>query len=90
MLECVQLDIPVVSSRIESFLFYLDESMVRYFEPGDEADLAKQVIALHHAPGEMQLLAANAANFKAKYSWDREKKYHFDLVDSLSSKKGRA
>ena len=89
MLECVQLDIPVVVSRIESFLFYLDESMVRYFEPGDEADLAKQIIALHDAPGEMQLLAANAANFKSKYSWDREKKYHFDLVDSLSSKNGR-
>jgi glycosyltransferase involved in cell wall biosynthesis len=88
MLEFAQLDIPVVSSRIESFLLYFDESMVRYFEPGDSADLAKQVIALHDAPGEMQLLVANAAKFKSKYYWDKQKKDQFDLVDSLLLKNG--
>jgi glycosyltransferase involved in cell wall biosynthesis len=87
MLEYVEMDIPVVSSRIESFLFYFDESMVRYFEPGDEADFARVVIALHDSPAEMKSLVAHAAAFKSMYSWDLQKKDYFDLVDSLVVKK---
>lgn len=86
ILEYVWLGIPVISSKTETLDFYFDETMIRYFQPGDEAELANDIVDLHHNPQKRELLVSNANRFNKEFNWDSQKMAYYELIDSLCSK----
>ena len=83
LLEYVALGIPVISSTTPTISAYFDETMVSYFRPGDEGDLAKRIVALRAHPELRGRLVAQADTFLERHSWDRERERYYDVVDSL-------
>ena len=85
VLEYVGLGIPVISSRTPTLEFYFDESMLKYFEAGDETELAGHIIDLYRHPKKRKLLISNADRFNEEFNWDRQRVEYYNLVDSLCS-----
>jgi glycosyltransferase involved in cell wall biosynthesis len=85
LLEYAALQIPVIVSRLHAIETYFDDNMVGYFEAGDDAQLAQQILWLYRHPDAAGRLAANAARFVEAHDWKREKDIYFGLVDSLLS-----
>jgi len=83
LLEYAALQIPVIVSRLRTIETYFDDGMVRYFEPGNEAQLARQILWLYQNPVAARRLAANAARFVEAHDWKRQRDIYFGLVDSL-------
>jgi len=87
-MEYVALGIPVITSRLETIEAHYDDDMVRYFTPGNEVELAQQIIALYRNPQERERLVKSADRFLREHNWETAKKSYFDLVDSLLEAKG--
>jgi glycosyltransferase involved in cell wall biosynthesis len=86
LLEYVGLGIPVISSRTETLEFYFDETMSRYFQPGDEVELASHIVDLYNNPQKREYLISNAERFNKEFSWESQTAVYYDLIDSLCSK----
>jgi len=88
LMEYVALGIPVITSRLETIEAHFDDDMVRYFTPGNEVELAQQIIALYCNPQERKRLVMSADRFLREHNWETAKKSYFGLVDSLLAAKG--
>lgn len=86
-LEYMSLGIPVVISKTKAHRFYFSHSMVKFFEPDNEEELAMSVICLHQDEHERQRLINNSHTFIRKHGWQQSKKLYFQIVDQLTSQK---
>ncbi len=82
-LEYISLGIPIVISKTAAHHFYFDSSMVKFFEPDNEDDLARSVISLHKNEEERKILVKNSQLFIEKYGWNQSKKIYFQIIDHL-------
>jgi glycosyltransferase involved in cell wall biosynthesis len=87
LLEYVALGIPVIASRLEALEVYFDEKMLRYFQPGNEVELADHIVDLHRNPQKRERLVSNAGRFNETYNWQRQKILYLNLIDSMLSVK---
>ena len=85
LLEYVAMGIPVVASRIKTIEAYFSDSMVRFFEPEDEKNLAEVIFDLYSHPEKRKELIDNASGFSRKYNWKQQKQIYYELVDRLVS-----
>jgi len=86
VLEYVGVGIPVISSRTPTLQFYFDETMLRYFEPGNETELAEHLVDLYRNPRKRKQLVSNANRFNEEFNWENQRIEYYSLVDSLCSK----
>jgi glycosyltransferase involved in cell wall biosynthesis len=85
-LEFMSLGVPIVMSATKIDRYYFNDSVVKFFEPENEADLAEKMLLLIKNKGMRDLLSQNALKFVAEYSWDKKKEEYLNLVDSLVRK----
>ncbi len=86
--EFMSLGVPVIASRTRIDSYYFDKSVIQFFEPGDENDLARCMILLGKNKGLRDGIADRALEFIKQYSWDKKKQAYFELVDGLVRKNG--
>jgi glycosyltransferase involved in cell wall biosynthesis len=85
IMEYMAEGVPAVVSKTKVDQYYFNDSIVCFFESGNEDDLAAAMLALINSPGQRAKLAANAREFVARNSWDVKKHEYLHLVDSLIS-----
>lgn len=85
--EFMLVGIPVIVSATQIDQYYFDNSLVQFFEPGNEKDLAEKMILLIKNENLRLQLTRNAAIFVQKNIWDVKKHIYLDLVDSLAQRK---
>ena len=74
---------PVVISRLRAVQRYFSESSLAYFEPGEVADLARQMVRIYRDP-EMRLsLVASAAKEYAAIRWEVMRARYLELIGSI-------
>ena len=83
LLEYVALGIPAIVSRLRAIEAYFDEGMVGYFEPGNETELANQILSFYRDPVMAASVALKAGRFTETYNWQHHREVYFTLVDSL-------
>lgn len=83
--EYLFLGIPIIISKTKAHCYYYDNSMVKFFEPGNKQELAEAVIALHQNNGEKEHMMANSRKFIEKYGWDESKKIYYQIVDQITN-----
>jgi glycosyltransferase involved in cell wall biosynthesis len=71
LLEYCRLGVPAVCSRLPAIEAYFPPDTVSYFRPGDEEDLAAQVLRLLRDPERARLQAARALGVATGMSWDQ-------------------
>ena len=86
LLEYVAMKIPVIASRLETLARYFDDTMLRYTEPGNHAELAGHIVDLYRHPHQREQLVLNAERFNQAYNWNTQKQQYFDLIDSILKK----
>jgi len=83
ILEFMALSVPVVISSTKVDRYYFNDTVVRFFESGNEKALAEalyEMLTNEHGRREM---AARAAAYAQRYSWQQCKHEYLSLVDSL-------
>jgi len=83
LMEYAVLGIPAIVSRLRAIEHYFSNDMVAYFQPGDEIELAGQIVRLYRNPDLAARLAANAARFGNTYNWPEQRQVYYSLIDSL-------
>jgi glycosyltransferase involved in cell wall biosynthesis len=83
IMEYMAEGVPVIVSKTKVDTYYFNDSIVRFFESGNEQKLAEAMLALVTSPELRSKLAGNAREFVALNSWDVKKHEYLHLVDSL-------
>jgi glycosyltransferase involved in cell wall biosynthesis len=84
MMEYVAMGIPIIAAKTPTIQAYFDDTMVRFFTPGDADDLAQCIFSLYKNRQSLESIALNANKFNLTYSWDKVAANYFRLVDSLN------
>jgi len=87
ILEFMLMGIPTIVSRTKIDDFYFNESIVKFFDPENEEDLAAAMLLLIENKKLRKRLSENAYDFIQENSWDVKKHIYLDLVDSLITPK---
>lgn len=82
-LEFMSLGVPVLVAATKIDMHYFNDSVVRFFEPENEADLAQATLTLIKDKEARERLAANASRFLEGYTWEKNSHLYLDLVDTL-------
>jgi len=83
IMEYMAEGVPVIVSKTKVDTYYFTDSIVRFFESGNEKELADAMLSLMKDPPQRARLAGNAKEFVALNSWDVKKHEYLHLVDSL-------
>ncbi len=81
--EFMALGVPVVAANTRIDTFYFNDSLLKFFQAGDEKSLADALLEMIKGPGLRRELATNALAYIAGQSWDVKRKDYLDLVDRL-------
>jgi glycosyltransferase involved in cell wall biosynthesis len=82
-LEYVALGVPVIAARTKTIAAYFDDTMVKFFRPGDVDELAACILDLYRNPSQRKCLAQNAGRFCRQYDWKRLAAEYVATVDRL-------
>ena len=86
ILEFMSLGVPLIVSRTKIDAYYFNDSVVRFFEPDNEVDLAESMLMLLKDGQKRADLAHEAQSFVEQFFWETRKEEYLNLVDSLFSK----
>lgn len=89
IMEFMSVGVPVVVASTKVDRYYFDDSVVRFFEPGDPISLAREMIELLRKPELRGEMTARAAEYAARNSWENRKADYLNLVDSLCASNGK-
>jgi len=85
IMEFMASGVPAVVSKTKIDSYYFNDSAVRFFESGNENDLAAAMRDLMDHRALRENLVRNAAEYVARNNWDVKKREYLNLVDTLIS-----
>ena len=88
-LEFMSLGVPLLLSKTKIDQYYFNDSVVKFFEPGDERDLADKMLELIGNKEERDALSAKALEFVEQYKWENNQDKYLNLVDRLVNNNAR-
>lgn len=83
IMEFMALGVPVVVAATRIDRHYFDESVVRFFSPGDAASLARTMLAALRDTEGTRARVARAAEYAARHGWAAREADYLKLVDDL-------
>jgi glycosyltransferase involved in cell wall biosynthesis len=83
IMEFMSLGVPVVVSGTRVDRYYFDESVVRFFESGNDAELVRAMYEVLTNSQLRESMVRNANAYVARQSWGRHKSGYLQLVDAL-------
>ena len=86
-LEFMSLGVPILVAATRIDQYYFNDSVVKFFRPEDETDLAEKMLTLINDEQARQRLVSNATKFLEDYTWENKKYLYLDLVDRLAGRK---
>ncbi len=83
LLEYAAVGLPVIAARLKTIEHYFDDSAIRFFRPGDAADLAAAIEDLYSSPERRLALARNARRVIDRLSWQTQRETYYSAIDSI-------
>jgi glycosyltransferase involved in cell wall biosynthesis len=83
ILEFMALGIPIIASATPVDRYYFDDSLLLFFSPGDEYDLASK---MEEMMGNAQLrtrLSEQGLAYSRRNCWNEKRKIYLELIDAL-------
>ncbi|MBI2924454.1 MAG: glycosyltransferase [Verrucomicrobia bacterium] len=84
IMEFMSQGIPVVISRTKIDTYYFQEGQVKFFESGNEADLAQAMVTVVRDPALRQAMVRSGLEYVEHNSWETKKHEYIALVDRLA------
>jgi glycosyltransferase involved in cell wall biosynthesis len=88
ILEFMACGVPAIVSRTEVHAYYFDDTLVRFFAPGNEIELAEALVEVYSHSLDQDWVR-RALDFASRYSWQKRVVEYEDLIDSLAAKSPR-
>jgi glycosyltransferase involved in cell wall biosynthesis len=85
ILEFMAVGTPLVVSATRVDKYYFNETMLRFFEPGNAADLAASMLAAYSDRAEGRRLASNAQAHALRMSWANKRSEYVGMVTALAA-----
>lgn len=85
LVEMIYLRIPVIASRLRTYVHYYPEDCLIYFEPDNVDDLVKKIISLFDNGSLVEPLKERAFEQYKKVSWNIMLKRYLDVVDKVKN-----
>ncbi len=85
LMEYAAMGLPAIAARTTAISIYFDDTMVKFFKPGDVDDLARCIIELHKDPEQRMKLAEGIQCFNLRYNWQKQSEEYVQVVDRLAS-----
>lgn len=86
LMEYAALGLPAIAARTPTISEYFDATMVEFFTPGDEGELAACILRLYQDRARVESLARNISTFNEKYDWPSQSAVYLQLVRQLMGK----
>ena len=83
ILEFMAVGVPVLVSDTMVDKYYFDDSVVCFFQAGNEEDLARCMLKLIQNPDGRRLQVEKATRFIDKNDWTSRKHEYLELVDGM-------
>jgi glycosyltransferase involved in cell wall biosynthesis len=83
-LEFMSMGVPIIVARTKIDQYYFNDSIVKFFEAGNEDDLAKAMLEMIHNEEKREAFSRNASKFIEEFSWKMRKQCYLDLVHCLT------
>jgi glycosyltransferase involved in cell wall biosynthesis len=83
--EFMALGVPVVASSTKIDRYYFNDSVLRFFESGNSAALAREIVSLLKQPEVARQMVTRASAHAAANTWESRKAEYLGLVDQLCS-----
>ena len=86
ILEFMAVGVPVVASGTKVHKYYFNQSVVRFFKPDDEKELAEGIMQMISDKALREQISKNAFRFAKEYHWENRKGEYLALIDRLIRK----
>ena len=83
-LEFMLMGLPVIMSETKIDRYYFNDSLVKFFRPGDDAALAEAMLTMIRNPELRKRLAKNALEFAKNYDWESNQDKYLNIVNRLT------
>lgn len=83
IMEFMAVGVPVIVSSTKVDRYYFNDSIVRFFEPGNPDALARELLAVLRNDELRRGMTAQAFKYAATHCWENRKGDYLRLVDSL-------
>jgi glycosyltransferase involved in cell wall biosynthesis len=84
ILEFMACAVPVIVSRTDVDAYYFDETLVHFFIPGDEHDLARAICDVYQHREDHRGRVERASAFAVNHSWEDRQVDYFRVIDRLA------
>ena len=84
--EFMMVGVPVLAANTAIDRFYFNDSVIKFFNAGDENDLAEKMLELINSREKLKTLSSNATELLKEYNWEIHRERYYNLVDSLIGK----
>jgi glycosyltransferase involved in cell wall biosynthesis len=81
--EMIYLKIPVIATRLNTYLKYYPENCLLYFNSDDVNNLVEKIIFAYENPYKLRNYTSNAFKEYQKYNWDIMRKRYVDLINKM-------
>ena len=81
--EFMMVGVPVLAANTDIDKHYFNDSVIKFFNAGDEKSLAEQMLLMINDKDLRKTIADNATKMLEKYNWEVHKQRYLSLVDSL-------
>jgi glycosyltransferase involved in cell wall biosynthesis len=83
IMEFMAVGVPVIVSSTKVDRYYFNDSIVRFFEPGNPDALAREIVALLRDDELRRCMTTEASTYAATHCWENRKGDYLRMVDSL-------
>lgn len=83
VLEFMMLGVPVIISNTSAHMRYIEPSTAKYFEAGDEKELANCIRALYNDKALRESIITQAEQFMQRMNWGKRKNEYLKIVNAL-------
>ena len=83
LFEFTAIGLPCIASRTKADSLYFDDSMVMFFEPENESELADCIVRLYRNPELRKSLCQQAALLYRKINWEKESKKLYEVYEGM-------
>ena len=84
VLEFMAAGLPVILARTSIDEHYFDDSVVRFFTPGDAGHLADQIQWAYHHRSDLSAMAQRASEYVSRFSWRRHQSSYIGIIDGTT------
>lgn len=83
IMEYMSQGLPVIASRTKIDTYYFNDREVKYFESGNEAELADALIALIADPDMRHRFSEKGLDYVSRNDWNSKKHEYLNMIDAL-------